>query len=94
MNDRELQSFLHEFGIDAESREALVFLPVVWVAWSDGTVEPGERALILELAAQHVNLGPEGARALENWLSFVPDRARVERGAALQIGRASGRERV
>ncbi len=85
MNDRELTSFLHEFGIDAESREALAFLPVVWVAWSDGTVEPAERALILELAAQHVSLGPEGARALDNWLSFVPDRARVERAAALLV---------
>lgn len=85
MNDTDCTALLHEFGVDADSREALVFLPVVWVAWADGTIEPKERELILSLAERHVKLGAEGARALENWLSFVPDRQRVERAAALLV---------
>lgn len=85
MNDTDCTALLHEFGVDVASREALVFLPVVWVAWADGTIEPKERELILSLAERHVTLGPEGARVLDNWLSFVPDKARVERAAALLV---------
>ena len=62
MTDPELLAALHDFGVDAPSREALVFLPVVWVAWADGTVQPEERSLILELAGRHVALGVDGRR--------------------------------
>ena len=85
MTDPELLAALHDFGVDAPSREALVFLPVVWVAWADGTVQPEERSLILELAGRHVALGVEGRRVLENWLAFTPDKERVERAAALLV---------
>ncbi len=85
MVDTELVAALHDFGVDPESRDALVLLPVVWVAWADGTLDPQERELILRLARERVHLGPQGARVLENWLSFVPERARVERAAALLV---------
>jgi tellurite resistance protein len=85
MTDAELTAVLHDFGVDAASREALVFLPVVWVAWADGTVQPEERSLILALAERHVALGTEGRRVLENWLAFVPERPRVEACAALLV---------
>jgi tellurite resistance protein len=85
MNDRDLTSALNDFGIDRDSRDALVLLPLVWVAWADGTVDPAERALILDVAARHVHLGPEGARVLTNWLSFGPERARLEAAAALLV---------
>lgn len=96
MNDRELTDELQAFGIDAGSRDALVLLPLVWVAWADGVIDAAERAVILSVAEAHVHLGAEGARTLGNWLAFQPDRARVERAAALLVAldhRVRGRER-
>jgi tellurite resistance protein len=85
MNDRELGAELQGFGIDETSRDALVLLPLVWVAWADGTVDAAERAIILELADKHVHLGAEGARVLANWLAFAPEKERLERAAALLV---------
>ncbi len=85
MNDRELTAALQDFGIDSGSRDVLVLLPLVWVAWADGKLDASERAVILSVAESHVHLGVEGARTLGNWLAFQPDRERLERAAALLV---------
>ncbi|GDX83254.1 hypothetical protein LBMAG42_50650 [Deltaproteobacteria bacterium] len=85
MTDVELTQTLASFGVDAASRQALVLLPVVWVAWADGSIHPEERTIILEIARTRLTLGPEGERVLENWLSFVPAPERVERAAAALV---------
>jgi hypothetical protein len=86
VTDEELLSALQSFGIDESSREVLVLLPVVWVAWADGTIQDEERALIRRLAASNVRLGLEGQRVLDNWLAWAPGRDRVERAAAILLG--------
>lgn len=85
MTDAELTQTLASFGVDSASREVLVLLPVVWVAWADGSIHPEERAMILEIARTRLTLGSEGERVLENWLSFVPAPERVERAAAALV---------
>lgn len=85
MTDAELTQTLASFGVDAASRGALVVLPVVWVAWADGSIHPEERTIILEIARTRLTLGSEGERVLENWLSFVPAPERVERAAAALV---------
>lgn len=85
MNDDEIKRALQALGIDASSREVVALLPVAWVAWADGTVQPAERDLILEIASSRVALGDEGRRVLDNWLAFAPSRARIEAAAGILL---------
>ncbi len=51
----------------------LGLVPAIRVAWSDGRVQPRERALILELAAREgLAADPEAMRRLEEWLERPP----------------------
>lgn len=83
MTDDEIRLELERFGVDEGSRGVVVLLPVVWVAWADGKIQPEEHALITEVAAATVHLGEEGKRTLDNWLAYAPSADRVERAAAL-----------
>lgn len=85
MNDEEIRTALQSLGIDASSREVIALLPVAWVAWADGTIQPAERALILEIASTRVTMGDEGRRVLDNWLAFAPSRARIEAAAGILL---------
>jgi pSer/pThr/pTyr-binding forkhead associated (FHA) protein len=86
MTDDDLRAELQHFGIDEASRGVVCLLPVAWVAWADGTIQPEEHAIITQMASNVVDLGPEGQRVLDNWLAFAPSKERVERGAALILG--------
>lgn len=85
MIDVELREALHSLGIDESGRDALPLLPVVYVAWSDGTLQPEEHAFITELATTQLRIGPEAARVLDNWLKAPPSAAHMDRGCAVLI---------
>ncbi len=85
MIDVELREALHSLGIDESGRDALPLLPVVYVAWSDGTLQPDEHAFITDLAISQLRIGPEAARVLDNWLKAPPTAAHMDRGCAVLI---------
>jgi hypothetical protein len=65
-------------GIKAETVAALSFVPLLEVAWADGTIDPKERAAVLA-RAHEAGLAP-GSFAhglLEAWLDRRPDPALV-----------------
>lgn len=64
---------LHALGVRAESVDALVYAPLVSVAWADAKLEEAEAAAVRE-AAGAAGLGPgTPARALlERWLAAPP----------------------
>lgn len=64
---------LLDHGIGAEHAAAFEALPLVEVAWADGSVEPQERARLLETATQcGVDAGTPAREQLERWLEERP----------------------
>ncbi|MBW1881188.1 MAG: TerB family tellurite resistance protein, partial [Deltaproteobacteria bacterium] len=80
MEDAELHKALVHLGIDEHSHRVLALLPLVQVAWADGTVQEEERALISTLAIERYHLREEGCRVLENWLRYPPSKDYLARG--------------
>jgi hypothetical protein len=76
IDDPDLLARLVDRGIDARSWTALALVPLVEVAWADGSVEPKERDAILAMAREHgVMPGSPGEALLENLLTKRPEPA-------------------
>ncbi len=92
MIDVELRSALHALGIDEGSRDVLALLPLVWVAWADGVIQPAEHALISTTARDRLRLSADATRVLDNWLAHPPSEAYLDRGCAvlLELDRRAG----
>lgn len=75
-------------GITAESLAALGLVPLVWVAWADGTVAARERDRIVAMA-QAAGIEPQNGRfpLLEHWLTRrpAPDMIEAWRDAMKQL---------
>lgn len=73
-DDVMLDCFL-EMGLAAETVAALTLVPLVEVAWSDGTLDRKERETILASARERPGVGGGGLATslLENWLDNRPD---------------------
>lgn len=66
-------------GIRPETLAGLALLPLVLVAWADGSVQDGEREAILAAAADRgVAPGSAARELLEGWLQIHPHRDLVE----------------
>lgn len=72
MSEASLIDEIAELGIDEESWQALIVLPLVEVAWADGVVQPRERAAVLDIATTRLALGPKGRDLLDGWLAERP----------------------
>jgi hypothetical protein len=71
-NDKVL-SALVTLNVGAGDLHALSLVPLVKVAWANGTVEDKERTAVLEAAhTQGVSEGTHGYQLLESWLSSRP----------------------
>lgn len=92
MIDVELRSALHALGIDESSRDVLALLPLVWVAWADGMIQPAEHAVISTAAGDSLKLSADATRVLDNWLAHPPTEAYLDRGCAvlLELDRRAG----
>jgi hypothetical protein len=75
IRDEAVLDHLMALNVDAETWAALRVIPLVQVAWSDGTVQPEERQAILG-AARKAGVEPkEGTFPLiEHWLAEKPGR--------------------
>lgn len=78
-----LLNSLKALNIHVENHKALALLPLVFVAWSDGKIQRGERELILELAKLHHFIDEGGEGLLESWLQDEPTPAYFEQGFQL-----------
>jgi hypothetical protein len=73
IEDPGLLERLVDLGIDAQSWTALALVPLIEVAWADGTMEPKEREAILAAAREHgVPDDSPGRQLLESFLSARP----------------------
>ena len=89
MNDEELIAELQHLGIDRDSHRVIALLPLVQVAWADGTVQRAEADLIRSLAEEHGMDAGDGARILEQWLVEAPTVDVVDRGRACLVALAA-----
>ena len=62
-------------GMSSDTLAALSLVPLVEVAWADGTVDESERSAILS-AAEDSGLSSESAALLDGWL-IIPPRGEV-----------------
>lgn len=76
IRDRAVVDKLVELGLDAASWTALSLVPLVELAWADGTVAARERKAVLAAAVeQGISPDSPGHRLLESWLEQRPDPA-------------------
>lgn len=74
---------MRELGIDKENFRTLGLLPLVFVAWADGTVQRAEGALIRRVARDKGWLTGDGERLLDGWLEQPPETDYVIKGLTL-----------
>ncbi len=73
IDDEALLAALVKLDVGASDLSALALIPLVRVAWVDGTMKDGERDAILQAAAnQGVSNKSHGHDLLEAWLSTPP----------------------
>ncbi|HMP78990.1 MAG TPA: hypothetical protein PKD54_06025 [Pirellulaceae bacterium] len=73
ITDSETLELLVENGISAETLVCVSLIPLIEVAWADGSVQPEERKAILA-AAQQTHIVPDSASfaLLEHWMTQRP----------------------
>ena len=76
IDDAELLGRLVELGIDARSWTALSLVPLVEVAWADGSIDAKERTAVLTAASEHgLHRTAPGYVLLETFLRKRPEAA-------------------
>ena len=83
---------LEKLGIDREDHRVLALLPLIHIAWADGTLQRAERNLIERTAREMGWLAGNGEAVLERWLTAPPFDEEVDLGLALldQLARSEG----
>ncbi len=73
ITNKQLLTKLLDLGLHSETMCALTIIPLVEVAWANGSVEDGERKVLMKVAEEHgVRKGTPGHDMLEFWLSKKP----------------------
>ena len=71
---------LHQLGLNETSYRALLLLPLVEVAWSDGRIQAAEAAAIEDLARKNGFFSTEAQALLQRWLKAPPTDTERELG--------------
>jgi len=77
ISDEDVIAALDEAGISPETLTAVSVIPLVVVAWADGSIKPAERAAIQKAAAE-AGLTVPGSDLLEGWLAERPSTALLD----------------
>jgi hypothetical protein len=77
-----LDADLVALGIDPNDCGVIKLLPLVYVAWADGVIEPVERQRLFGLSEQH-GISESGRVVLEKWLDQRPPDAFFDRGLSV-----------
>ncbi len=73
--DPELIDHLVDGGFEPTTLAALALVPMVFVAWADGSVTPSERKTVMSLALKRgLDSEPMSLQMLETWLQKHPPR--------------------
>jgi tellurite resistance protein len=73
LHDPELLKELEGLGFSPDTLSLLPLVPVLQVAWAEGSVSPEERKLILDLArTRQIAEGSVADRQLKDWLTHRP----------------------
>jgi hypothetical protein len=84
LENEQILDVLREMGFDRATVVVLFLVPLLQVAWSDGSIADRERKLILEAAHAHgVKEGTPAHDRLNEWLATRPPEQQFER--ALQV---------
>jgi hypothetical protein len=74
MSDDAVLDQLVSLGLTGKTVAALSLVPLIWVAWADGTIQDNERVAILNGAhGKGLEEGTPGYALLESWLAKQPD---------------------
>ena len=74
MTDDAVLDQLVALGLSGKTVAALSLVPLIWVAWADGTIQDNERVAILNAAhGKGLEEGTAGYALLEGWLAKKPD---------------------
>jgi hypothetical protein len=74
IDDETLLDQLDEIDVRGETLAALSLVPLVAVAWADGTVDARERKAVMAAAEQRgIERGHAGYQLLDGWLEQKPD---------------------
>ena len=84
LRDPELLKDLEELGFTPDTLKLLPLVPVLHVAWAEGSVSPEERKLILDLARRRdIAEGSAADRQLKEWLAHKPPQNVFTRGGRI-----------
>ena len=84
IENEQILDVLQDMGFDRETVMLLYLVPLLDVAWSDGSLSGEERALVLEAAQSHgVGEGHPAYEKLQGWLAAKPPKETFDR--ALQV---------
>lgn len=75
-----LEETLNRLGIDASNHKVLKLLPLVYVAWTSGTLSAERAERLVDLAHNHFAIGEAGERILRGWLRERPNKAFFKEG--------------
>lgn len=65
-----------ELGVTTSNLEAMSLVPLVWVAWANGSLTQDESTAAVQVAeAEGIGQGTPGHLLLETWLAHAPDPA-------------------
>jgi hypothetical protein len=79
IDDEDLIHQLDELQICGETLTAVSLIPLIAVAWADGTIDAKERQAVLDAAEQKgVQKEHPGYQLLDRWLSQKPDATLLE----------------
>lgn len=67
-----LRHQLRQLGMSERNYRTLALLPLVYVAWADGTIQDAERAKITQIAETRGLLVNGGDSVLRRWLEHAP----------------------
>ena len=74
VSDEQVLEALVDLDLDTESIVAFGLVPLVEVAWADGSMHEKEREAILRAASERgITAGSTTYRLLQNWLQHEPD---------------------
>ena len=80
LENEQILDLLREMGFDRATVVVLFLVPLLQVAWSDGSITEGEKGLILEAAHAHgVKEGTPAHEKLNGWLAARPSEETFDR---------------
>lgn len=75
-----MRQALKHLGIQDSNYKVLKLLPLVYVAWTSGTLTPERAERLVDLAHHRFAIGADGERILRGWLRERPTAAYMKEG--------------